>query len=577
MQHDTTTRRRPSAQHNDEPPTSNRVRAAALTCFCMSEVHAYVASGNAAGFIQVWRVSLPRAAKKAHVAVEKDGTTSVTNSPPAKVEGKQWDSTPAGPTLVHTDSAREDAMLAATGILGWSEDGQPMNISDKWTLVHAFRAHANGAAVRSLSFVEDVSRSSVGCRVLVSTGHDAESGIKLWSLAGQYLGEFAGDQTPMLKGVGTFKNRWSYQELVRASEEAALLQEAESFMEHVHKDAQVASAAYKKLQEEEEASHRPSYMSSTGSRLRSKTSKGSKALVENPAAILKARFAGDSSENGGGAFKEGQLFGAPQNIVQAHILGPNAETAVPLNKVSQVRYEDLGGAGTTGFARIGSTSATAGGGGRTGHIGSLASFHPMPPGAAAAQELHAAMLVDHEKSHDVGGPRATAAAAVSPAAQAEILLKKSKEAKKSVESKKERRAACPFKALPVTDMVDDPWLTHRRRGTPAGDNRPKGRGGHALVHGHRDDDSASSDDDLYAPAKNLQGGLRQLHSDLLALMPTPAHQQASAPVGQAREYMLHKSRSFINTTKTKPRGRYADKESKSSTTKLPHITSKGAA
>ena len=77
---------------------------------------------------------------------------------------------------------------------------QPLNLSDRWRLVCAFPAHQNGAPIQTLSFVEEVSRSG-SCRVLVSSGLDAETGIRLWSWGGECLGQFAADAGLMSKQV----------------------------------------------------------------------------------------------------------------------------------------------------------------------------------------------------------------------------------------------------------------------------------------------------------------------------------------------------------------------------------------
>jgi hypothetical protein len=100
---------------------------------------------------------------------------------------------------------------------------QPLNLSDNWRLICAFPAHANGAPIKTLSLLEEVTRNS-RCRVLVSAGHDAELGIRLWSMAGECLGEFVQD-SGILPKTRTLSTNWTREKLQAASADA-LLKEA---------------------------------------------------------------------------------------------------------------------------------------------------------------------------------------------------------------------------------------------------------------------------------------------------------------------------------------------------------------
>ena len=100
---------------------------------------------------------------------------------------------------------------------------------DKWRLVCAFPAHQNGAAIKTLSFVEEVSRSG-NCRVLVSSGHEAEAGIRLWSWGGECLGEFAADAGMMSKHVLSYPTTWSSEALCGASAEEVLKEAEETLL-----------------------------------------------------------------------------------------------------------------------------------------------------------------------------------------------------------------------------------------------------------------------------------------------------------------------------------------------------------
>ena len=90
----------------------------------------------------------------------------------------------------------------------------------------------------------------------------------------------------------------------------------------------------------------------------------------------------------------------------------------------------------------------------------------MVPAIAASSATF--VRADSSGSDGVGGVEGDGggggAVAVSYRDVIDALLKKTREAKKGVESKAQRRVACPFKTLPVTDMALDPWLA--RQGLP---------------------------------------------------------------------------------------------------------------
>ncbi len=105
---------------------------------------------------------------------------------------------------------------------------QPLNLSDKWRLIYTFPAHANGAPIKTLSFLEEVTRSS-RCRVLVSAGHDAEVGIRLWSMGGECLGEFAQDSGILTKSR-TLCTNWTREKLLAASADEVLKEAMGKFL-----------------------------------------------------------------------------------------------------------------------------------------------------------------------------------------------------------------------------------------------------------------------------------------------------------------------------------------------------------
>ena len=120
-----------------------------------------------------------------------------------------------------------DASLGSTQEAGFPRMGaeeeermQPLNLSDNWRLICAFPAHANGAPIKTLSLLEEVTRNS-RCRVLVSAGHDAELGIRLWSMAGECLGEFVQD-SGILPKTRTLSTNWTREKLQAASADAVL-------------------------------------------------------------------------------------------------------------------------------------------------------------------------------------------------------------------------------------------------------------------------------------------------------------------------------------------------------------------
>ena len=97
---------------------------------------------------------------------------------------------------------------------------QPLNLTDRWRLVCAFPAHANGAPIKTISLLEEITRNSP-CRVLVSAGADAELGIRLWSMWGECLGEFVQDSGILLK-TRTLSTNWTREKLLAASSDAML-------------------------------------------------------------------------------------------------------------------------------------------------------------------------------------------------------------------------------------------------------------------------------------------------------------------------------------------------------------------
>ena len=66
--------------------------------------------------------------------------------------------------------------------------------------------------------------------MLVSSGHEAEAGIRLWSWGGECLGEFAADAGMMSKHVLSYPTTWSSEALCGASAEEVLKEAEETLL-----------------------------------------------------------------------------------------------------------------------------------------------------------------------------------------------------------------------------------------------------------------------------------------------------------------------------------------------------------
>ena len=484
---------------------SAQTRNVGHTCLCSSETHNYVASGNAAGFIQIWKVgnSSPAHYKKSLVGLEGAGGGGGGGGGD-EGGGEGVEEGNLGKRNSNILQRSDSQMEAESGCKPVHQQQQqtPIDIQHMWTLVLCFPAHANGAALSSISFVERLSRSCSPCRLLVTTGLEAESGIRLWSTAGECLGLFAPDAPVMVSSLPQVSNRWTVEEVTRASEPHLLLDAAAAFHDILLIEAEEEAAQQARIKREQDLKEAAQVASTKHADKRFRT------LGRGISFAFASKGAGDSPLD--------------------------ALSGIPL-----ALHAPLAAGGRQGSEGSGSGSSQ-GGGGRGGGEGMGVAGGPekqmkkMIKFAAKATQ----QPLELDALHSSARPAAAGSEAVpvqgmtqlGPSAGAltgltykdlEATLKKSRDAKKGVDSKADRRVACPFKTLKVADMQEDPWLMHKEllrnpagsAGNVAGNSRSLRGGVDASV-----ELDGSSDDDLFSPANHLRGGLRQLNMQLLSLV-----------------------------------------------------------